>query len=278
VAKRLKGKGYPIAGEIQAAELESELQNTRSPLACPGPRLPRFWQPLDIPAASGFANLYNRPICRQPVATGVFLTTAGTIRGVKRWLLIIASALSLLLCASTCVLWVRSYTTADTLSGDLAGAGNTWAGEYTAYSVAGRLYISVGKLNRPFRIADLRHGIDYEPRPAFNPGIKLVAGFSSKKELDAVISWIDAAGYRPEDGSLGFSGQLVLGTTYIFAAPHSVFAMLTLVLPLVSAWRVWNRRRFSGPGVCPSCGYDLRATPARCPECGAVATKTEISD
>lgn len=48
--------------------------------------------------------------------------------------------------------------------------------------------------------------------------------------------------------------------------------LLSAILPAIAARHVWlrsKRRRREEQGLCSCCGYDLRASRERCPECGA---------
>jgi hypothetical protein len=55
-----------------------------------------------------------------------------------------------------------------------------------------------------------------------------------------------------------------------FAIPHWFLLSLTATLPSIRLFSHLRRKHLRLPGHCQTCGYDLRATPDRCPECGTV--------
>ena len=70
-------------------------------------------------------------------------------------------------------------------------------------------------------------------------------------------------------------GELIGARSSMFAAvciPFWFIFLLTAMLPLRWGVRIragWRRKKRRRLGQCEQCGYDLRGTPDRCPECGA---------
>ena len=69
---------------------------------------------------------------------------------------------------------------------------------------------------------------------------------------------------HPKDRSL----VMVISRTTVFAVWLGLLLALSAILPACWLIRKWVRRRDKQPGTCRVCGYDLRASKERCPECG----------
>ena len=179
----------------------------------------------------------------------------------KRRLLNALAALSLLLCAAVIVLWVRSYRVSESLKWERPSHF------VVAHSGWGRLSLSRHEAIGPPVWLD--KGLYVEGRRARGPLDRLnweTAGYC-RYGRDA---W-NFAGFRWNHGTpFGRSRHRVV----VF--PHWPLAILSAAPPLAWLRARLRRRRRLKRGLCPACGYDLRATPETggallscCPECGA---------
>jgi hypothetical protein len=179
------------------------------------------------------------------------------MRRLLRILLNAATVLSLVLCVVTMAAWVRSYRARDVVWWSWANPRLQLAmSTYRGGLFAGVMTPLVGN--------------DAQFRP----------GFEWKRW--APESYAEANGkQRTFFNRFGFALDYFQGTaktTRLLACPYWFIMLLTAILPAarLAGWRRRARRLRMRPGLCPHCGYDCRATPDRCPECGR-ATGDETS-
>jgi hypothetical protein len=182
----------------------------------------------------------------------------------RRRLLNLLTLLSLLLCVASVALWVRSYAASDRVTHDQLDVDGDFS-DLTGWLIEtgeGGVGVSRGRLHQAGRPVDeLYQGWAWEPGEPVNltevwVGIPMTFGNRMG------FFWTDDQSVTPYTSmrtrSVGF--------------PVWPLAALTALLPAARLYRRLVRRRRYGAGRCRTCGYDLRATPDQCPECGTPAT------
>jgi hypothetical protein len=158
----------------------------------------------------------------------------------KRRLFNTAAGFSLLICVFSLALSVRSFWVGDGLT-----SGRT------------RLASSNGDLMADFWVSD---------QPLNRPWFEHWSG--EARSYKAKSLW----GVQPGLAPIGFAYDVIRDPkwrNYRIMVPLWFIALIAMILPAI-----WMRYRYRvnqrAAGLCLNCGYDLRATPDRCPECGAV--------
>jgi hypothetical protein len=67
------------------------------------------------------------------------------------------------------------------------------------------------------------------------------------------------------------------GLSVAVVVPNWFLLSLFSIAPLVWVAKWWRRRTRVANGKCRNCGYDMRASPGRCPECGMATIGAEVS-
>lgn len=196
-----------------------------------------------------------------------------------RRLLNFLTVLSMLLWVAVCVVWVRGHWIADEVG------WSQWRLDSATDRQAGVSFISAGggvlvrmRWSR-LAIADAAE-LDRVRRESPKhrqwtwkrwPDPQYPAGSTAPTALNrfGIYLHLDA-----QSGAWGWQRD-----GYV-AVPSWLLAGVCAAPPGCRAVRKWRERRrgLNDGSVCAACGYDLRATPDRCPECGAEATSPRESN
>ena len=180
-----------------------------------------------------------------------------------------ASALSLVLCFASCALWIKSYRQPDELHWRRYAQGDETIA--MIFSAEGRILLRREHSHNEPVPKRYHRGIDWFHPPSAN--IECFIG-QVKRPNRRAPHYFEAMGLVVAWGPLSPPEDDVVQDAAI--VPFRLFFCLSFALPLVWTAKALSRRRFDH-NYCPVCGYDLRATPHRCPECGTPAYKKDFA-
>ena len=164
---------------------------------------------------------------------------------------------SLALCVAVCTLWPLSY----------AAPG--------AIGYGGRLHSKeVSVMDGHFLFCSVRSADPNYIRAVMPPGVSITPGVPVAYRVPR--GWVTAqfGGAGINVLRFSFPGAAGVDTIWYAHVPCWLAALVTAVMPALHLFKLPKRRRAArcAAGRCTACGYDLRASPARCPECGTAAT------
>jgi hypothetical protein len=169
------------------------------------------------------------------------------MRPLPRILLNAATLLSAVLCVATLVWWGRSYFHREVRIG----------------AADGRLMLVGVESSQQY--ADDLCGGGQNSRDAF------LSMIDNATTAHGLLGLRYAAGQVQGSSARGWAWGGRYGVNYkVIAIPFAYPFVLLAILPVTYLY--YRRRTLCRlkSGRCLSCGYDLRGTPVRCPECGAV--------
>jgi len=178
----------------------------------------------------------------------------------RRTCLAVVTGMSAVLMLSICLLWLRSLSSADWIEHEHGHA------VHRAWSAKGCLLISVQILDEDVELPHrLTHSVTALPSDSISGG-----------PYHAEIGWV----HRIAQFEIGYvtGGDMVWQRRWWIVLPDWFLILLSAILPVRWIGRLRRRRMRARQNRCAKCGYDLRGSPTRCPECGrTVAVGAPIS-
>jgi len=197
-------------------------------------------------------------------------------QAIRRWVIFIADGISTILFLAVAALLITSWIVGNevgTRQTIPAGPGRLRTRYCTVQISRGNICIKLETSD--YDIPPAEHWMVREVRPEW-----IWSSQRPAKPVDVIRIWpgdtytnhFTGFGFGYESTATGLPApQRWVGRTDLFTLP--IWSLLVINAPLLlhTLWRSrlrYRRRRRIASGLCANCGYDMRASPDRCSECG----------